>query len=61
MFALFTFSLVKKIGEGSYLSDDPFIIERARKEKALNVHNLRFNNSRNEGRIFGKQGRTRAS
>ena len=33
---MFTFSVVRKIGEGSYLAEDLFILERARRVKALN-------------------------
>ena len=32
---MITFSLVKKIGEGNYLNDDRFILERVRRERAL--------------------------
>jgi len=35
---MFTFSVVKKIGEGSYLDEALFIIERVRREKVLNAH-----------------------
>lgn len=34
---MFTFSVVRRIGEGGYLVDDRFIIERARKLRALNA------------------------
>ena len=37
---MFTFSMVRRIGEGKYLSDDCFIIERIRRERALNMHML---------------------
>jgi len=30
-------SIVRKIGEGNYLNDDSFILERVRKERALNM------------------------
>lgn len=32
---MFSFNIVKKIGEGKYLGDDAFIIERIRKTRAL--------------------------
>lgn len=32
---LLTFHLVKKMGEGNYLNEDRFILERVRKERAL--------------------------
>jgi hypothetical protein len=31
------FHLVKKIGEGTYLNEDHFIIERLRRERALDI------------------------
>lgn len=34
---LLSFHLVKKMGEGNYLSEDQFIIERIRKERALDA------------------------
>ena len=38
---MFTFSIVKKIGEGSYLEEERFIIERIRKARALNTQRPR--------------------
>jgi len=35
---MFTFNVVRKIGEGSYLDEALFIIERVRREKVLNAH-----------------------
>ena len=32
-----SFHLVKKMGEGNYLNEDSFIIERVRKERALDT------------------------
>jgi len=32
---MLTYSIVKRIGEGSYLNEDYFIIERARRKRAL--------------------------
>ena len=37
---MFTFSIVKKIGEGSYLNEALFIIERVRRERALNAYRV---------------------
>ena len=37
---MFTFSVVKKIGEGSYLNEALFIIERVRRENALSAHRM---------------------
>jgi len=34
---MFTFAVVRKIGEGKYLSDDLFILERIRREQALKM------------------------
>lgn len=41
---MFTFSVVKKIGEGSYLDEALFIIERVRRERALNMHRVKIGN-----------------
>jgi len=46
---MMAFSVVKKIGEGSYLDQDSFTIERARKARALNVH--RFSTDKGRQRI----------
>ncbi|GEM_PF-1876156 len=35
---MFTFNVVRKIGEGSYFDEALFIIERARRENALSMH-----------------------
>jgi len=32
---LLSFQLIKKMGEGSYLNEDRFILERVRRERAL--------------------------
>ena len=37
---MMAFSVVKRIGEGSYLDQDFFTIERVRKARALNTHRL---------------------
>ena len=44
--AMFTFSVVKKIGEGSYLDEAIFIIERVRRERALNAHRVEIGNNK---------------
>lgn len=44
--SMFTFALVKKIGEGSYLNEDLFILERVRRKRALNKRIFRFGDSR---------------
>ena len=41
---MFTFSIVKKIGEGSYLDEALFIIERVRRERAINAHRMKSEN-----------------
>jgi len=49
---MFAFSIVKKIGEGNYLSEDLFIIERVRKERALNSRRLKPVKPQYKTRIF---------
>ena len=34
---LLSFQLIKKMGEGSYLNEDRFILERVRRERALDT------------------------
>ena len=36
---LLSFHLVKKMGEGNYLREDRFILERIRRERALDIYN----------------------
>jgi hypothetical protein len=48
-----SFHLVKKMGEGIYLSEDQFIIERIRKERALDKDHME------ENRKIRKKSRTR--
>ena len=43
---MFTFALVKRIGEGSYLNEDLFILERVRRQRALNKPIGHIENSR---------------
>lgn len=48
-----SFHLVKKMGEGIYLNEDQFIIERIRKERALDVsHVARRQNTKKRKSIF---------
>ena len=49
---MFAFSIVRKIGEGNYLNDDRFTIERVRKTRALN--SARFGRTRAGG--WGSRG-----
>ena len=56
---MFTFSLVRRIGEGSYLDEDSFILERVRKERALNTRCVRFAAEKNKTRIFARDGKPR--
>jgi len=39
---MFDFSLVRKIGEGRYLDEERFILERVRRERALNMCRIRI-------------------
>ncbi len=41
---MFDFNMVKKIGEGSYLDKERFIIERVRRERVLNMCHIRIGN-----------------
>ena len=43
---MFTFALVKRIGEGSYLNEDRFILERIRRKRALNKPMSQIESSR---------------
>jgi len=38
---LLSFQLIKKMGEGSYLNEDRFILERVRKERALDTEYIK--------------------
>ena len=59
---MMAFSIVKRIGEGSYLTeDDYFIIERARKERALNTHHTSCDRGKKKVRIFTKNARQHSS
>ena len=60
-FSMFTFSMVKRIGEGSYLNDDVFILERARKERALNMHCMKADEKRLGCKAVGENGRSKSS
>ncbi|MFH1593854.1 MAG: hypothetical protein ABID09_04065 [Candidatus Omnitrophota bacterium] len=54
---MFAFSIVRKIGEGNYLSEEPFIIERARKERALNMRPMIADNKQFKNRTTRRDGR----
>ena len=54
---MMTFSMVKKIGEGKYLDEDLFIIERVRRERAMNVLHPRGGKGLLKRRFFGKNGK----
>jgi len=58
---MMTFSVVRRIGEGSYLNDDLFIIERVRKERALNMGRPRGKRERSRIKPFLKHGKFNAS
>ena len=58
---MFTFSIVKKIGEGNYLNDESFILERVRKVRALNARLGRAKDSRLSARNFSRNDRFRLS
>lgn len=58
---MFTFSVVRKIGEGSYLNEAHFIIERIRRERALNAQCVNLNNSKNKSKNHGKDGKPKSS
>lgn len=58
---MFTFNIVKKIGDGSYLREGRFIIERIRKERALNMDRTRVDGTRFKSRIFIKNGKNKPS
>ena len=58
---MFTFSVVKRIGEGNYLSEGRFIIERIRRENALNMHNFKFDNSKHKAKPAKKSGKQKSS
>jgi len=43
-------SIVRKIGEGNYLNDDSFILERVRKERALNLRRMKSRGDKRKAR-----------
>ena len=57
---MFSFSIVKKIGEGNYLNQDHFIIERVRRARALNMRRIRPQASK-KSRIFSDDDRPSSS
>ena len=58
---MFTFSIVKKLGEGNYLSEGRFIIERIRRENALNMHNFKIDNNKPKAKSMKKNGKQKPS
>ncbi|MBN1353801.1 MAG: hypothetical protein JW994_03930 [Candidatus Omnitrophica bacterium] len=58
---MFAFATVRKIGEGNYLNDDVFILERVRKERALNTVCSKAKSARNRIRTAIKNGKTGSS
>ena len=54
---MLAFSLVKRLGEGSYLNDDRFILERVRKERALNVRRMRVITGKPKSKPFERDGK----
>jgi len=54
---MFTFSVVKKIGEGSYLNDALFIIERVRRERALGPHRMKSSDNKNNEKTSTRDGK----
>ena len=57
---MFTFAVVKKIGEGKYLFDDFFILERIRRERALQAHSAKPQ-KKHKNRFLAKDGKEGAS
>ena len=58
---MFTFRVVKRIGEGDYLNDDLFIIERVRRERALNMHQMKSKTNKFDIKGFLKNDRFKLS
>lgn len=58
---MFSFSIVKKIGEGKYLDEDLFIIERIRRERALNMRQEKLGTTKFHNRFKNKDGKIRPS
>ena len=58
---MFTFNIVKKLGEGNYLSEGRFIIERIRRENALNMHNFKIDNNKPKITSIKKNGKQKPS
>lgn len=47
---LLSFHLVKKMGEGNYLIEDQFILERIRKKRALDSDYIELNKKKRKTR-----------
>ncbi|NQU95742.1 MAG: hypothetical protein HQ549_05940 [Candidatus Omnitrophica bacterium] len=58
---MFTFSVVKKLGEGNYLSEGRFIIERVRRENALNMHTFKRDDNKSKAKSIKKNGKQKPS
>ena len=55
--SMFSFSIVKKIGEGKYLSKDNFILERIRRERALNIRYMKVHSNKRKVKPFTRDER----
>lgn len=53
---MLTFSLVKKIGEGTYLNKDLFILERVRRERSLNFPRIKIDSDKRKTRPSTRNG-----
>ena len=51
------YNAIKRIGEGNYLNEDSFIIERARKVKTLKLHHSELVNSKPKTQTIAKNER----
>ena len=58
---MLTFNTVKRIGEGNYLGDDLFIIERARRARAINTPRPKTSKGKNRIKAFMKHGKAYSS
>lgn len=58
---MFSFSIVKKLGDGRYLDEARLIIERVRREKALSFHHTKFDNKKHKSKPFKGDGKPKPS
>lgn len=49
---MFTFGIAKKIVKEKNGNENNLIVERTRRERALNTHYLRLNSNKHKNRIF---------